>query len=159
MDVEHKYTRETFFKTVGEVIWQKWIHGRRLVVDFTLKPGVIPGDDTLRRKEIWTDRTSEEIYASGYVDAVGLHDSIVWSFIPIYARINNGVEFPIKEVFPKLKDTAYTINNAALSRAVERFKKAMARAQLTATADWQKLILMGALGVGVIVATKIFGLW
>ena len=45
------------------------------------------------------------------------------------------------------------------SNTDKEFKKSMARAQLTATADWQKLGLMALLGVGVIVATKFFGIW
>lgn len=159
MDIEHNYTRETFTGTIIEVIYRKWIQKRILIVDFNLKPKEIQGSDTLRRKEVWTKTPKEELHAKGYREAVGLHDSLLWWKVPILAKVNNGTVFPIAEFYPEKKDTAYTINNAALSRAKERFKKAMARAQLTMAADWQKLGLIAILGVGVIIATKWFGIW
>lgn len=159
MEVEHKYTKETFFGNLIEILIQRWIKGRRLRVLFNLKPEIFGGKAEYIRTEYWTDTTAEELHASGYVEAVGLHDSIWWWGVKRYVLIKNGLEFPIAEVRPDLKDTAYTINNAALSRALDKFKKAMARAQLTETADWQKIGLMVLLGVGVIIATKWFGIW
>lgn len=159
METEHYYTRESFFKTGWEVFKNVWLKGRRLIVDITLKPDVIPGAPLYYRREKWTDKKPDELQALGYLDAKGLHDSILWWGAKIYCRIHNGKEFPIEEVYPDKKDTAYTLNDALLSDSTKNFKKGLARAQLTATADWQKLFLIGALGVGVIIATKIFGLW
>ena len=159
MDDEHKYTRESFFGTLFEIVKRRWFQGKRLIVDITLKPGVLGGKDDYIQKEYWTKTPPEELHAKGYVDAVGLHDSIIWMGVKIYARIHNGVEFPIKQIYPDKRDTAYTLNDAMLSNTDREFKRSMARAQLTATADWQKIGLMVVLGVGVIIATKWFGIW
>lgn len=157
--VEHRYTKESIFTTPFEIFYQKWIRQRKLIVDIYLKPDVLGGKDYYRQTEYWTDEDSDEINTKGYLDAVGLHDSIFWTGVPIYVKIHNAVEFPIAEIYPAKKDTAYTINDSAMSRATERFKRAMARAQLTASADWQKIGLIAVLGVGVMIATKIFGMW
>lgn len=159
MKVPHRYTRESFFGTLFEIIHQRWIKGRTLIVDFVLKPGALPGPAKYDRYEYWTDTPSEEICAMGYKEAEGLHDSIIWSGVKVYATIKNGVEFDIGQYYPEKKDTAYTLNDAMQSNTDKEFKKSMARAQLTATADWQKLGLMALLGVGVIIATKFFGIW
>ena len=159
MKVPHRYTRESFFGTLFEIIYQRWIKRRTLIVDFNLKPGVLPGPAKYSRNEYWTDAPVEEICANGYKEAEGLHDSIIWSRVRIYAKINNGVEFDIEQYFPEKKDTAYTLNDAMQSNTDKEFKKSMARAQLTSSADWQKLGLMALLGVGVIIATKFFGIW
>lgn len=157
--VEHRYTKESIFTTPFEIFYQKWIRQRKLIVDIYLKPDVLGGKDYYRQTEYWTDEDSDEINTKGYLDAVGLHDSIFWTGVPIYVKIHNAVEFPIAEIYPAKKDTAYTINDSAMSRATEKFKRAMARAQLTASADWQKIGLIAVLGVGVMIATKIFGMW
>ena len=46
-----------------------------------------------------------------------------------------------------------------LSTSDRDFKKGLARAQLTATADWQKLILIGMIAAGAILGTKMMGMW
>lgn len=157
--VQHKYTKESIFTTPFEIFYQRWILQRKLVVDIYLKPGELGGKDYYRQEEYWTNEDSDDIHAKGYLDAVGLHDSIFWTWTNIYVRIHNAVEFPIAEIYPAKKDTAYTINDSALSRAVEKFKRAMSRVQLTQSADWQKLGLIAVLGVGVVIGTKILGFW
>ena len=159
MDNEHKYTRESIFTTPFEILYRRWIQGKKLIIDITLKPDVLPGKDDYRQTEYWTDTPSEELHAKGYREAVGLHDSIFWWNVQIFVKIHNAVEFPIKEIYPEKKDTAYTLNDAMLSNTDREFKRSMARAQLTATADWQKIGLLAILGVGVIIATKWFGIW
>lgn len=159
MDKEHDYTKESILKTPFEVFNQVWLHNHILLVDIILKPGELGGKPKYSRRERWTDRSIAEINASGYVQAIGLHDSIFWTGAKIYVKLHNTKEFPIAVAYPEKKDTAYTLNDEMLSNTLRDFKKGLARAQLTATADWQKLLLMGALGVGVIIATKLFGLW
>ena len=156
---EHKYTRERIFTTPFEILWYAHIRGMSLTSDWILKPGELGGEPEYQRVEYWTDEKKEDLSAKGYKEANGLHDSIFWSGTRRYAKIHNGKEFPIEEYYPAKKDTAYTLNDAMLSNSEKNFKKSMARAQLTATADWQKLGLMALLGVGVIVATKYFGIW
>lgn len=159
MDNEHKYTRESIFKTPFEILLRKWIQGKKLKVDIYLKPGVLGGKAKYRQTEYWTEDSTEDLHATGYLDAVGLHDSIFWWDVRIFVRIHNAEEYPIAQIFPEKKDTAYTLNDAMLSNTDRDFKRSMARAQLTATADWQKIGLMVLLGVGVIIATKWFGIW
>lgn len=159
MEIEHDYTRESIFKTPFEVFYRSWIQHRVLLVDITLKPGVLGGEPKYTQQERWTDKHVSEINAMGYLEAVGLHDSIFWSGTKIYVRLHNTAEFPIERIYPEKKDTAYTLNDEMLSNAMREFKKGLARAQLTATADWQKIIMMVVLGVGVIIATKVFGIW
>lgn len=159
MDNEHKYTRESIYTTPFEIFFRRWIQQKKLIVDIYLKPDVLPGKDNYRQTEYWTKTPAEELHAKGYREAVGLHDSIFWWNVQIFVKIHNAVEFPIKEIYPEKKDTAYTLNDAMLSNTDREFKRSMARAQLTATADWQKLGLIAILGVGVIIATKWFGIW
>ena len=159
MDNEHKYTRESIFTTPFEIFFRRWIQQKKLIVDISLKPDVLPGENEYRQTEYWTKTPAEELHAKGYREAVGLHDSIFWWNVQIFVKIHNAVEFPIKEIYPEKKDTAYTLNDAMLSNTDREFKRSMARAQLTATADWQKLGLIAILGVGVIIATKWFGIW
>ena len=159
MDNEHKYTRESIYTTPFEIFFRRWIQQKKLIIDIYLKPDVLPGENEYRQTEYWTNTPAEELHAKGYREAVGLHDSIFWWNVAIFVRIHNAVEFPIKEIYPEKKDTAYTLNDAMLSNTDREFKRSMARAQLTATADWQKLGLIAILGVGVIIATKWFGIW
>lgn len=159
MDNEHKYTRESIFTTPFEILFRRWIQSKKLIIDIYLKPGELGGKDEYRQTEYWTSTPAEELHAKGYRDAVGLHDSIIWWGVRIFVKIHNGVEYPIKKFYPDKKDTAYTLNDAMLSNTDREFKRSMARAQLTATADWQKLGLIAILGVGVIIATKWFGIW
>lgn len=160
MEIEHDYTSETFFKNLAEAFIQKIIHRRRLITKWTLKPDVLPGDTPqYRRQEFWTDKKPSEIAMAGYVPSKGLHDSIAWLGTKIYAKIENGMEFPISQVYPTKKDTAYTLNDAMLSDADTRFKKSLARAALSSNADWQKIILIGGVGILAVILTKYFGIW
>lgn len=157
--IPHKYTKEFFLTTPFEILYRKWIRGMRLLVDITLKPSYLGGKPKYNQTEKWTDMDPDEIHAIGYREAVGLHDSIVWWGVPIYVRIHNDYEFPIAEIYPEKKDTAYTINDAMLSNTERDFKRGLMRAQLTATADWQKLFLIGIIGAGIILGTKMMGFW
>lgn len=159
MEIEHQYTRETFFKSLCEVARHGWFKKHKLMVDITLRPSVIPGEPQYIRIEKWTDAHDDEICSKGYKLAKGLHDSIIWSGVKIYVRIHNAIEFPIAAVFPEKKDTAFTLNDAMLSDTDARFKKSLAKAALTQAADWQRIILFGILGVAAVVLTKYFGLW
>ena len=155
----HNYVEETFFKTAWEIIKERWIHGKRLIVDFSFKPDSWKGTPEYIRTEKWIKTPAAELHASGYKEAEGIHDSIIWSSVKIYVRFHGAKEFPIDQVFPEKKDTAYTLNDAMLSTSDRDFKKGLARAQLTATADWQKLILIGMIAAGAILGTKMMGMW
>lgn len=89
MEIEHQYTRETFFKSLCEVARHGWFKKHKLMVDITLRPSVIPGEPQYIRIEKWTDAHDDEICSKGYKLAKGLHDSIIWSGVKIYVRIHN----------------------------------------------------------------------
>ena len=159
IDDEHIYTRETFFSSLCEVIKHGWIKKHKLLVDILLRPNEFKGVPVYLRREKWTDAHDDEICSKGYKLAKGLHDSIMWSGVRIYVKIHNAIEFPIGEVFPEKKDTAFTLNDAMLSDTDNKFKKSLAKAALTQAADWQRIIMFGGLGVAAIILTKYFGLW
>lgn len=155
--LEHEYTEEGFFKNLAECFYHRIIKKRRLLVCFTIDP--IGKGDKYQRREIWTDKTPAQINRMGYLESKGLHDTISFLGTKIYAKVENGQEFDIEKYYPEKKDTAYTLNDAMLSDSDARFKKALARAQLGATADWQKIALIGGVGILAVILTKYFGIW
>lgn len=157
--MEHDYTRETFFKNLKESFYHSFIKKRKLLIRIILKPGELGGTPEYRREETWTDMPISEINATGYKATKGLHDSISWLGTKMFVRIENGKEFPIEQIYPNKKDTAYTLNDAMLSNTEASFKKSLSKAALTAAADWQKIILIAVAGVIGIILTKYFGLW
>lgn len=159
MDTGHLYTRESIFTLPFIIFYHKWIKGRKLLIDIIGKPKELPGRPLYYRKEKWTDELPEEIHSQGYRTVHGLHDSILWWFVPMYIRFHNFEEFDIKTAYPDKKDTAITLNDAMLSDADERFKKGLLKTAVGSVADWQKIILMGALAVGVVVISKFLGFW
>lgn len=160
MKIEHDYTKEKFWRQLFRNIYYGKLKKMKLLVNFIAKPSVLPGKKNYyRREEEWTDQSTDEIHSQGYREAKGLHDSIVWSGIPIYARFFNFEEFAIEEIFPTKKDTAETLNDAMLSDSDEKFKRGLAKASIGAAADWQKIALILALGVGAVIISKMLGLW
>lgn len=157
--IEHKYTKEFFLTTPFEILLRRWMQGMRLLVDISFKPEELGGKPEYMQREYWTDMDPDEIHAIGYREAVGLHDSITWWGVPIYVRLHNAKEFPISQIYPEKKDTAYTINDAMLSNTERDFKRGLMRAQLTQTADWQKIFLMLIIGAGALLGTKMMGIW
>lgn len=155
----HLYTRETIFKTPFEILLRRRLQGKKLLIDIIGKPSVLGGRALYYRKEEWSDKLPEEIHAAGYRIAHGLHDSILWWGVPIYVRFHNFEEFDIGHAYPDKKDTAITLNDAMLSDSDERFKKGLLKTAVSSVADWQKIGLMVIIGVGVIIGSKLFGVW
>lgn len=156
-DLEHDYTEETFFRNLAECFYHKVIKHRRLLVTFTIDP--IGKGDKYQRREIWTDMKPSAISRAGFMESRGLHDSIAWMGTRIYAKVENGREYDIEKFHPEKRDTSYTLNDAMLSDSDARFKKALARAALGSNADWQKIVLIGGVGILAVVLTKYFGIW
>lgn len=159
MDVVHDYTRETWWKNLGETIWHAWIKKRQLLIDVTAKPPELKGKAELIRREVWTDRPTDEIHAIGYRQCRGLHDSIFWWGARMYCRLHNFCEFDIASVYPEKMDTPQTLNDEMESNSEDRFKRSLARASLGQAADWQKIGLIAILGAGVIFGAKLLGFW
>lgn len=159
MEIVHEYTRETWWKNLGETVWHAWIKKRRLLIDLTGKPAELKGKPELSRREVWTDRSPEEIHGVGYRECRGLHDSIFWWGARMYCRLHNFCEFDIASAYPEKKDTPQTLNDEMESNTDDRFKRALARASLGQVADWQKIGLIAVLGAGVVFGAKLLGFW
>lgn len=159
MEIAHDYNRETWWKNLGGTIWHSWIKKRQLLIDLTAKPAELKGKAELIRREVWTDRPTDEIHAIGYRPCRGLHDSITWWGVRIYARLHNFCEFDIKTAYPDKKDTPQTLNDEMESNSEDRFKRSLTRANLGQVADWQKIGLILILGAGVVLGSKMLGFW
>lgn len=159
MEIEHEYTEEVWYIQPFKNIWHSWIKGRKLLVDISAKPWVLGGRPTYRRSEKWTDDKVSQIHLKGYRVATGLHDSILWWGVKIYARLHNFEEFDAETAYPEIKETAETLNDAMLSDSDEKFKKGLLKTAMTAAADWQKIGLILILGVGVVIGAKLLGIW
>lgn len=159
MEIEHDYTEEVWYIQPFKNFWYSWIKGRKLLIDLIAKPSVLGGKPYYRRVEKWTDEKISQIHQKGYREAVGLHDSITWWGVKMYARLHNFEEFDAEKAYPELKETAETLNDAMLSDSDERFKKGLLKTAMTAAADWQKIGLILALGVGVVIGSKVLGFW
>lgn len=158
-DTEHDYYRDWFLRSIWIVFREKTLRGRRLLIDFTLKPGELGGEPKYIRKEKWTSRRPEDIHASGYKECIGLHDNIIWSGVKKYVRIHNGQEFDVAKYYPKKKDTPDTLNSVMVSTATDKFKRGLKQVALAAAADWQKIGLIGLVAAAVIIGAKWFGIW
>lgn len=159
MNESHLYTRESIFTLPFIILYQKWIKGRKLLIDIVGKPKELPGRPLYYRKESWTDKLTEEIHSNGYRVVYGLHDSIFWWRVPMYIKFHNFEEYDIKKAYPEKRDTAITLNDSMLSDSDERFKKGLLKTAVTSAADWQKIGLMVLLGVGVVAVSKFMGFW
>lgn len=156
---DHDYTQDSFFRNIATAFYHHIWKKEKLLIRFILKPDVIPGEPLYLRREEWTTKSIAEINADGFVDCKGLHDSISWLGTRMYCRIENGQEYPIREMWPMKKDTAYTLNDAMLSNTDAQFKKSLAKANMAMAADWQKIALIGGIGIIAVVLTKYFGIW
>lgn len=158
---EHKYTdRDLFkpFRDMWEVFWQYWIYHRSLKVDIVGKWNPVLNKEEYHRTEIWTDEPSEKIHQNGYKVIEGLHDSLIWWGVPIYARLYNLRTVEITDPNAS-RDTPTTLHDRMSTNLTTRFAKSMARATAIAGMDLQKLILMGAIGVGAILGMHFFGVF
>lgn len=159
MEIENDYTEEIWYQQIFRNIWHSWIKGRKLLIDIYGKPWVLGGKPSYRRSEKWTDVKRSEIHSRGYRPAFGLHDSIIWWRVKMYARIHNFEEFDMETAYPERKETAETLNDAMLSDSDEKFKKGLLKTAMTSAADWQKIGLIAVLGIGVVIGAKILGFW
>ena len=157
----HRYTDIDILKPIRdwfECLWHFWIRQRKLIVDFTGKTNILNGKQGYVREEYWTDEPSEDLHEKGYRQIVGLHDSLIWWKVPVYARFHGFRTIEITD--PNFsKDTPMTLNDRMNSNLIQKFAKSLARATAIAGMDIQKLILMGAIGIAAVVGMKMFGVF
>lgn len=152
---EHKYTdRDLFkpFRDIIEVFWHYWIKHRSLKVDIVGRWNPVLRKEEYHRTETWTDEPGENIHQIGYKQIIGLHDSLIWWGVPIYARLYNLRTLEITDP-DATKDNPSFLHDRMTTSLSTRFAKSLARATALAGMDMQKLLLMGG-----IAAAAVFGM-
>lgn len=158
---EHNYTKRglgKFFNDIGEIFYQSWIKHRSLIVDIVGRWNPILGREEYHRTEKWTDEPSEKLHEHGYKVIDGLHDSLIWWGVPIYAKLFNLRTIEIIDPDAS-KDTPSTLHDRASTNLATKFAKSLARATALAGMDIQKLVLMGGIAIAAFVGMKYFGVF
>ena len=158
---EHKYTdRDIFkpFRDLKEIIWNYWIKHRSLKVDIVGNWDMELKKDVYTRTETWTDEPRTQIHEAGYRVIEGLHDSLIWWGVPIYARLYNFHTIEITDPAAS-KDTPSFLHDRMTTNLTTKFARSMARATTLAGMDIQKLVLMGAIAVAGVLGMHYFGVF
>lgn len=161
MNWEHEYRGSgmgKFFSDLKENIIHSMIHKRILVVDIVGEHSNVQNKDYYDRKEYWTDLPATILHENGYRICEGLHDNLAWIGVPVMMKIYN---FKLIEITdPNFsKDTPSTLNDRMNNNLLNKFAKSLARAAALGGMDLQKMILLGAIGIGAIVGMKMFGVF
>jgi hypothetical protein len=167
-DVPHEYERRSFMYDLKMCVRQRWLKSKCLRVDIELKsicPNILRADepqDVMIRTEHWTERPAWELAQMGYKKCIGLHDSIVWWGVPVYALIRGGEVYDIRATAPDgsllhSQDTSATLNDAMLSTSTPDFIRGMGRTALPAM-DIQKIIFIVIIGIGALLGVKMLGI-
>lgn len=113
------------------------------------------------RYDRWTSDATEDLQRQGYLKVDGLYDSIVYSGVPVFMRINNAKIFDVhvKDAngnFLYSQDTAATLHDSMTSNATQNFLKGMNRVAWQ-TMDLQKIVMIAIIGVGAIFGMYMLG--
>ena len=147
-----------FFKDGFYCFKNFWLKGRVLCVDIIGEHSNVQNKDYYRRHEYWTDTPKTVLHENGYRICEGIHDSLAWWGVPVMMKIYN---FKMIEVTdPDFShDTPSILNDRINNNLLNKFAKSLARAAAIAGMDIQKMILIGAIGIGAIVGMKMFGVF
>jgi hypothetical protein len=170
-DEKYDYRNKKRLQDWGIIFRQGHLHHKKIVCDVKLGkmvPNILRMQDFqdypgYYRDEAWTDRPGSELQAQGYMITVGLHDSIIWSGIPVYTRIAGGTMADLSKILDKdgrriySRDSASTLNDAMQSNATEDFRKGLGKASATLTMDIQKIAMIGILAVGAVFGMIMMG--
>ena len=147
-----------FFSDLKENLIHSMIHKRILVVDIVGEHSNVQNKDYYNRKEYWTDTPAEVLHENGYRRCEGIHDNLAWAGVPVMIKIYNFKLIQIDD--PNFsKDTPAFLDDRMRNNWTNRFAKSLARASAIAGMDIQKMILIGAVGIGAIVGMKMFGVF
>lgn len=156
--IEHDYIHEGFFKNLYENIKHHMIHKRILMVDIIGKHSNVQNKDYYERKEHWVDTPKEILHENGYRICDGIHDNIAWIGVPVLMKLHGFKELIVED--PAFsEDTPSFLNDRMNNNLLSKFAKSLARASAIAGMDIQKMILIGAVGIGAIVGMKLFGVF
>jgi len=167
-EVSHEYERQSLFYDLKMCFRHHWLKSRCLRVDIEIKsicPNILRADepqDVMVRREHWTERPAWELAQMGYKKCSGLHDSIAWWGVPVYAKIRGGEVYDIRATAPDgsllhSQDTSATLNDAMLSTSTPDFIRGMGRTALPAM-DIQKIIFIVIIGIGALLGVKMLGI-
>ena len=135
-----------------------WIKQRVLCVDIIGEHSNVQNKDYYTRHEYWTDTPLKVLHENGYRICEGIHDSLAWWGVPVMMKIYNFNTIEVTD--PNFsKDTPSYLNDRINNNLLNRFAKSLARASAIAGMDIQKMILIGAIGIGAIVGMKMFGVF
>ena len=149
------YKDDRFFYKLKETFRAR-LHRQRLAVKFILSPEWTKSQQYIR-EETFTNESPEGLIAVGYKRCKGLHDSILWSGIPVYVKIIGGTEYDTTG--PEYsRDSSVTLNDAMNSNATQDFIKGMLRGAMP-TMDIQKIVFIALIGIGAIIGMKIIGVF
>ena len=127
----------------------KHLFGWSLLIDIEILPAYIVKlgiQSKYRVKEKWVKLSRSDIAYYDYTPCIGYKDSIDWIGVPTYCRIHGGI------VPPNIDDQSATrLNDCMKNDATKKFEKSLGKGQLSKM-DTQKLILLGVLGVGAVLA-------
>lgn len=159
-EVPHEYERQSFIYDLKMCLRHHWLKSRCLRVDIEIKPD--ESRDVMVRREYWTERPAWELAQMGYKKCTGLHDSIAWWGVPVYAQIRGGEVYDIRATAPDgsllhSQDTSATLNDAMLSTSTSDFIKGMGRTALPAM-DIQKIIFIAIIGIGALLGVRMLGI-
>ena len=148
--IEHDYIHEGFFKNLFENIKHRMINKRILVVDIIGRHSNSQNKDYYERKDYWTDTPKEILHENGYRICEGIHDNLAWWGVPVMMKLYGFKEIVVDD--PNFsQDTPSTLNDRMNNNLLNKFAKSLAKAAAIAGMDIQKMILIGAIGIGAIV--------
>lgn len=145
-----------------EIVREGWIRRRRLAVDIVCKPAELGGSAGMYRREVWTDRSGEELRRQGYKKITGLYDSLRWTGISVYAQIHNLRQYDIHVVDGDgqhlySQDMSSTLNDFMTSNAQRDFIRGMHKTRMSGM-TLEQMALIAILGVGAVLGLYMMGI-
>ena len=89
---------------------------------------------------------------------MGLHDSLIWWGVPVYARLYNLRTIEIIDPNAS-QDTPSFLYDRMKSNLATKWARGLARISAIAGMDVQKLVLMGGIAVAAIIGMKYMGVF
>lgn len=166
---EYDYTQDRVTDILQSVFVNYWLYGRKLLINLHYRERICvlePEREDWRelcRTEYWTDETKANIHLAGYKKVRGMHDSILWAFVPVYMQVENASYFVVPDTktndkFDYPQDTAETLHDYASSNATQRFIAAMSKTSID-NIDMHTIIMIALLAVGAIFGMKMLGVF
>lgn len=166
---EYDYTEDDFISVLKAVFVNYWVHNRKLLIEMRYRERICVLDPKrearheIVRTEYWTDAQKSDIHLDGFKRVRGMHDSLLWLFVPVYMKIDNARFFEVPDTMTDGKydypqDTGETLHDYASSNATQRFIAAMAKTGLD-NMDTHTIIMLIILIIGAVFGLHLFGVF